>query len=144
LTEQRVIEHALLTLETGAQRLEQGQAIRPVFFPDAADFVKALADGCHHHKEDGALFKAIVAAGVPSQADMTNRPIRDVLASTYVSGTPALSIDGLFGIHNPPPDMADVPPKRGALSTIDGSRPASFSARAAVKAADPEPMTTTC
>jgi hypothetical protein len=39
--------------------------------------------------------------------------------------------------------MADEPPKRPVLSTIIGSRPASLAARAAVKAADPEPTTTT-
>jgi len=48
-----------------------------------------------------------------------------------------------MGIHNPPPDIADEPPKRLVLSTIIGSRPASLAARAAVKAADPEPTTTT-
>jgi len=67
MDEHRVIERVLLVLETAAQRLEQGQAIRPGFFLDAADFIKGFADGCHHQKEEGVLFKAMVAAGLPSQ-----------------------------------------------------------------------------
>ncbi len=67
MDEHRVIERVLVVLETAAQRLEQGQAMRPGFFLDAADFIKGFADGCHHQKEEGVLFKAMVAAGLPSQ-----------------------------------------------------------------------------
>ena len=66
MEEHRVIERVLTTLETAAQRLEQGQAVRPEFFLEAADFIKGFADGCHHQKEEGVLFKAMEAAGMPS------------------------------------------------------------------------------
>jgi hemerythrin-like domain-containing protein len=66
MDEHRVIERVLLTLETAAGRLEQGQAVRPGFFLEAADFIKGFADGCHHQKEEGVLFKAMEAAGMPS------------------------------------------------------------------------------
>ena len=32
---------------------------------DAADFMRGFADGCHHHKEEGALFKMMASNGVP-------------------------------------------------------------------------------
>jgi hemerythrin-like domain-containing protein len=67
MDEHRVIERVLLVLETGAQRLEQGQPVRPEFFLDAADFIKGFADGCHHQKEEGVLFKAMMAAGLPGE-----------------------------------------------------------------------------
>jgi hemerythrin-like domain-containing protein len=66
MAEHEVIEGVLTTLETAAQRLEQGQALRPGFFIDAADFIKGFADGCHHRKEEGVLFKAMEAAGMPA------------------------------------------------------------------------------
>ncbi len=66
MDEHRVIERVLLTLATAAGRLEQGQAVRPGFFLEAADFIKGFADGCHHQKEEGVLFKAMEAAGLPS------------------------------------------------------------------------------
>jgi hemerythrin-like domain-containing protein len=67
MDEHRVIEGVLAALETAAQRLEAGQAVRLGFFLDAADFIKYFADGCHHHKEEGVLFKAMVAGGMPNE-----------------------------------------------------------------------------
>jgi hemerythrin-like domain-containing protein len=55
--EHRVIERVLNTLEAGAGKLESGQAVRPEFFLSATDFIKGFADGCHHMKEEGVLFK---------------------------------------------------------------------------------------
>jgi hemerythrin-like domain-containing protein len=36
-------------------------------FIEATDFIKGFADGCHHKKEEGVLFPALVAHGVPVQ-----------------------------------------------------------------------------
>ena len=76
MDEHRVIERVLAVLETAAQRLEQGQAVRPGFFVEAADFIQGFADGCHHRKEEGVLFKAMVNAGMPSD----NGPIGVMLS----------------------------------------------------------------
>ena len=67
MEEHRVIERVIGILETGAQRLEQGQAVRPELFIEAADFIKGFADGCHHVKEENVLFKVMGANGVPVQ-----------------------------------------------------------------------------
>lgn len=64
MSEHRVIERVLASLETAAKRVDAGQAVRPGFFLDAADFIKGFADGCHHKKEEGVLFKALGQNGM--------------------------------------------------------------------------------
>jgi hemerythrin-like domain-containing protein len=66
MQEHRIIERVLTALQTAADRAEAGESIRPSFFADAADFIRNFADGCHHQKEEGVLFKAMEAAGMPS------------------------------------------------------------------------------
>ncbi len=68
MSEHRVIERVITSLEAGAARLENGAAIEPAFFLDAADFIKGFADDCHHHKEEGVLFKTMVDYGMPSNS----------------------------------------------------------------------------
>jgi hemerythrin-like domain-containing protein len=68
MSEHRVIERVILTLETAAQRLEAGEPIRPGFFIEAAGFIKGFADGCHHKKEEGVLFEMLGAYGLPASA----------------------------------------------------------------------------
>jgi len=65
--EHRVIERVLNTLEAGAGKLESGQTVRPEFFLSATDFIKGFADGCHHQKEEGVLFKRMESNGIPVQ-----------------------------------------------------------------------------
>ena len=67
MDEHRVIERVLAALEKAAQMLEQGQPLRPAYFLDAADFIKGFADGCHHRKEEGMLFVAMMAHGIPDR-----------------------------------------------------------------------------
>ena len=68
MSEHRVIERVVASLEQAAERVNAGEAVRPGFFLDATDFVKGFADGCHHKKEEGVLFPAMVANGVPAEA----------------------------------------------------------------------------
>lgn len=65
MDEHRVIERAIAALEAAARRLDSGRSIRAGFFIDAARFIKEFADGAHHRKEEGLLFPAMEAAGVP-------------------------------------------------------------------------------
>ena len=67
MQEHRVIERVLDTLQTAAGRAGEGGSVSPAFFIDAADFIRGFADGCHHHKEEGVLFKSLAEHGLPSQ-----------------------------------------------------------------------------
>lgn len=67
MSEHRVIERVIRALDTAAERLELGHPVRPGFFIDATDFIKGFADGCHHKKEEGVLFKALTENGMPTQ-----------------------------------------------------------------------------
>ncbi len=67
IDEHRVIERVLAVLEKAAGGLESDQGVQAEFFLSAADFIKGFADGCHHRKEEGVLFPAMEAAGIPRQ-----------------------------------------------------------------------------
>ena len=67
MSEHRVIERVIDSLQVATRQLDSGAAVRPGFFLDAADFIKGFADGCHHQKEEGVLFKAMTASGMPVQ-----------------------------------------------------------------------------
>jgi hemerythrin-like domain-containing protein len=67
MQEHRVIERVLDALDAAAGRLESGESIRPGFFVEAADFIAGFADGCHHRKEEGVLFEAMVDAGMAAR-----------------------------------------------------------------------------
>jgi hemerythrin-like domain-containing protein len=67
MNEHRVIERVIAALEIVTSQLGSGQANRTDFFIDASEFIKGFADGCHHKKEEGVLFPAMEAAGVPRE-----------------------------------------------------------------------------
>ncbi|HTZ39483.1 MAG TPA: hemerythrin domain-containing protein [Syntrophales bacterium] len=68
MEEHRVIEGVLTSLETAAKRLSKGEAVPAGIFLKAADFIKGFADGCHHKKEEGVLFPALIANGMPKDS----------------------------------------------------------------------------
>ena len=67
MSEHRVIERVIAALESAANQLDDGQPVRPGFFLDAAAFIQGFADGCHHRKEEGVLFKMLGDHGLPAQ-----------------------------------------------------------------------------
>lgn len=67
MQEHRLIERVLDALERAASHLERSHPVRPAFFLDAADFIAGFADGCHHRKEEGVLFGAMIDSGVPRE-----------------------------------------------------------------------------
>jgi len=66
--EHRLIVAVLDCLEEAAERLDSGDAIRPEFFLDAAEFVAGFADKCHHGKEEDILFVAMTATHMPQDS----------------------------------------------------------------------------
>lgn len=66
MEEHEVILQVLESLELELTKVRAGKS-KPTFFLDAADFIKGFADGCHHAKEEGVLFKYMEEAGIPAQ-----------------------------------------------------------------------------
>jgi hemerythrin-like domain-containing protein len=59
------IENALAVLEVLAERAERGAAVPRVAADALVDFFRRFTDGCHHAKEENALFPALEAHGLP-------------------------------------------------------------------------------
>lgn len=64
MEEHRVIERVLTALERAATRLSNGQEVYLRFFTGTTVFIKNFADGCHHQKEEGILFPAMIENGL--------------------------------------------------------------------------------
>jgi hemerythrin-like domain-containing protein len=64
--EHRVIERGLDCLETLARRARADGALDLRSAAEVLQFLRAFADGCHHHKEEQGLFRALERRGVPS------------------------------------------------------------------------------
>ena len=60
MDEHRTIEQVLAALDAAA-----GKELPLDFYERAVDFITQFADGCHHDKEEGLLFPALEAHGVP-------------------------------------------------------------------------------
>jgi hemerythrin-like domain-containing protein len=63
--EHEVITQALTALDAMAGRLAAGQAVPQSDLEALLEFFTVFADGCHHAKEEGILFPALEAAGMP-------------------------------------------------------------------------------
>jgi hemerythrin-like domain-containing protein len=86
MEEHQVILRVITTLEAGALALNRGEPVRAEFFIDAASFIKGFADGCHHQKEEGVLFKEMVANGMSLQGGPIAVMLFEHGAGLYESG----------------------------------------------------------
>ena len=68
MEEHEVIVRVLNAMEKATRRLEAGEPVNPDFYIKSAEFIKGFADGCHHKKEEGVLFPALVVAGLPKES----------------------------------------------------------------------------
>ena len=71
-TEILIHEHELIlrgvaVLERMARRANTGQDVPAGDARSIIEFIRKFADGCHHAKEEGVLFPAMIAAGIPAQ-----------------------------------------------------------------------------
>jgi len=64
MSEHRVIEKMLDTLDAAVVKLQQNKPVKPSFFLEAVDFIRNFADGFHHHKEEGVLFLSMIKNGM--------------------------------------------------------------------------------
>ena len=65
--EHELILRGVVVLERMARRANAGQAVPAGDAQSIIEFIRKFADGCHHAKEEGVLFPAMIAAGMPSQ-----------------------------------------------------------------------------
>jgi hemerythrin-like domain-containing protein len=63
MEEHRVIEQVLSAIDATAER-----NVPISFYEEVVDFVVNFADGCHHDKEEGLLFPAMVEQGMARDA----------------------------------------------------------------------------
>jgi hemerythrin-like domain-containing protein len=64
MDEHRIISAVLDAMDQEANHLAAGKPLRRDFWLRAADFVHTFADRCHHGKEEGLLFPALVECGM--------------------------------------------------------------------------------
>jgi hemerythrin-like domain-containing protein len=65
--EHRGIEVGLRILGKVADKLQADQPVPPEHLDQLVDFIRTVADKCHHGKEEDLLFAEMVKAGVPKQ-----------------------------------------------------------------------------
>lgn len=63
--EHQVILRLLDAMEVASRRIELGNEMPAAFFMETSEVLHGFADDCHHRKEEGVLFKAMNARGVP-------------------------------------------------------------------------------
>lgn len=68
MNEHRLIERVLTAMEVAIRQMERDEPVSAAFFLKAVEFIQGFADGCHHKKEEGALFPAMVSSGLPRQS----------------------------------------------------------------------------
>ena len=65
--EHELILRGIAVLERLARRANAGQEVPAGDAQSIIEFIRKFADGCHHAKEEGVLFPAMIAAGIPAQ-----------------------------------------------------------------------------
>jgi hemerythrin-like domain-containing protein len=67
LNEHEAILSAIQILERMTAAMEKGTSVDAKDVHDFIGFLKEFADKCHHGKEEGLLFPALIGAGVPDK-----------------------------------------------------------------------------
>lgn len=74
-------EAVLLALEVLERMTERPDQVPPGDPAEMVGFLKVFADECHHGKEEGTLFPALVAAGMPQEGGPVG-----VMLSEHIQG----------------------------------------------------------
>ena len=67
MSEHRLIEQVLGSLETFTSEIEGGLAPEPPLLADYGAFFREFADSCHHGKEEDVLFQRMDERGFPRE-----------------------------------------------------------------------------
>ena len=85
--EHELILRGVAVLERMAGRVQSGAHVPAADAAAVIEFIRKFADGCHHAKEEGVLFPAMEAAGMPREGG----PIAVMLAE-HVQGRAAVAL----------------------------------------------------
>jgi len=99
-TEELVQEHegvllALHILEKICQKVKSGETLNSQHIDRFMEFLKVLVDKCHHIKEEGVLFPAMEAVGIPLQSG----PITFMLSEHQTGGEYIKSMHETFDAY---------------------------------------------
>jgi hemerythrin-like domain-containing protein len=67
IREHELILRGVAVLEHMARRASAGRSVPADDARSIIEFIRKFADGCHHAKEEGVLFPAMEAAGIPKE-----------------------------------------------------------------------------
>jgi hemerythrin-like domain-containing protein len=90
IREHELILRGVAVLERMARRANAGTEIPAGDAQSIIEFIRKFADGCHHAKEEGVLFPAMIAAGIPVQGG----PVAVMLAEHDQGRAAVKAMDG--------------------------------------------------
>lgn len=67
VTEHGAIKRMLRIIDEVSRRLDAGEPVATEDLEGIVEFIRVFADKCHHAKEEGLLFPAMVEAGIPRE-----------------------------------------------------------------------------
>ena len=67
IEEHNAIKEMLNILDKVSQKLDSGEKVEPRHLELITDFIRVFTDKCHHGKEEGILFPAMVEAGISKE-----------------------------------------------------------------------------
>ena len=73
----RIIKMMLPALERMARQFEAGEFVRGYDLARVLEFLREFVDGCHHWKEEQALFPALEARGVPRDTGLVSELLEE-------------------------------------------------------------------
>lgn len=68
VTEHGAIKRMLRIIDEVSRRLDAGEPVATEDLEGIVEFIRVFADKCHHAKEEGHLFPAMVQRGVPAES----------------------------------------------------------------------------
>lgn len=114
MTEHRLIEQILGSLETFVDRMDSGDGVERAHVAQYADFLRNFADKCHHGKEEDRLFVRMTEFGFPREYG----PIAVMLAEHAESREHVKALAEVGAAHGPLTPEERLAVSRHALAYI--------------------------
>lgn len=96
IEEHQKVEEMIAILEAISKRLENGENVDPEHLKKLAEFISVFVEKCHHKKEEGYLFPAMLGSDIPD-SQLVHDLIKDHLGFYKLIG----EIVHTFSDYNP-------------------------------------------